>query len=137
MRLAIFENAADIGQGNLRLGIVDGEQIHDATDAVPGLTAADLGSQGLGPVIEAWEQVESALQEVAAGGGGMSLGDVQLRAPLHPTTIICCAGNYMEGEDRPKRAAERLHEVPQAVIGPDDTVNLPPTTARSSTTKPS
>ena len=51
MRLAIFESAADLGQGNLRLGVVDGDQIHDATDAVPGLTAADLGSQGLGPVI--------------------------------------------------------------------------------------
>ena len=63
MRLAIFESAADLGQGNLRLGVVDGEQIHDATDAVPGLTAADLGSQGLGPVIAAWDDVKADVQD--------------------------------------------------------------------------
>ena len=126
MRLAIFESAADVGQGNLRLGVVDGEQIHDATGAVPGLTSADLGSQGLGPVIAAWDQAEAALQDVAGGGDGMSLGDVQLRAPLRPTTIICCAGNYMEGEDRPKRPLNGFMKSPQAVIGPGDTVNLPP-----------
>ena len=126
MRLAIFESAADLGQGNLRLGVVDGEQIHDATGTVPGLTSADLGSQGLGPVIAAWDEVEAALQDVAGGGDGMSLGDVQLRAPLRPTTIICCAGNYMEGEDRPKRPLNGFMKSPQAVIGPGDTVNLPP-----------
>ena len=48
MRLAIFESAADLGQGNLRLGVVDGEQIHDATGAVPGLTSSRSGQPGPG-----------------------------------------------------------------------------------------
>ena len=62
----------------------------------------------------------------AAAGDGVTLSDVQLRAPLRPTTIICCAGNYMEGEDRPKRPLNGFMKSPQAVIGPGDTVNLPP-----------
>ncbi|MES2185025.1 MAG: fumarylacetoacetate hydrolase family protein [Pseudomonadota bacterium] len=77
------------------------------------------GADGLRPKIEAL--VARAPQQVLAA--------VKLHAPLpRPGKLINCIANYWEHAQREARPLNMFLKNPEAVIGPGDTVELPPIT---------
>ena len=78
-------------------------------------------------LIQHWAELSPELARRAAGGGGVDVGDVQLRSPLvRPSKIVCLIGNYREGTDRPLQILDIFFKSPEAIIGDGDEVVLPP-----------
>ncbi len=112
-------------------------------DFRPGLLVGDnvIGLGGLaddymGPhvedvminLIEDFASVRDDLEDLEDSGRGVPVSSVQLRAPLpRPRKLICCFGNYREGQDRDSFPIDMFLKSPEAVIGPGDTVVLPNT----------
>lgn len=79
-------------------------------------------------LIEDFASVRDDLEDIADSGGGVPVSTVQLRAPLpRPRKLICCFGNYKEGQDRDPFPIDMFLKSPEAIIGPGDTVVLPNT----------
>ena len=111
---------------DFRLGVVKGDAVVDAMDAVrdiPHLTPQDL-MQGL---IERFGEYRPKLEKAAAEGRSVPLGDVRIRPPLpRPHNIDCMAVNYMEDGTREAPAPiNAFHKSPSGVIGNGDTMVLP------------
>jgi 2-keto-4-pentenoate hydratase/2-oxohepta-3-ene-1,7-dioic acid hydratase in catechol pathway len=101
--------------GEVRLGSVRGDQIVDAGPA---------GPQGFVPSSAGWAAIE------AADGPIVDRTDVRLLAPVVPSKVLCIGLNYLEhareaGLDVPP-APLVFAKVPSAIIGPDDTIVVPP-----------
>ncbi|MFW6075311.1 MAG: fumarylacetoacetate hydrolase family protein [Chloroflexota bacterium] len=78
-------------------------------------------------LITHWEELRGELEQRNQAGGGTPLGDVRLRSPItRPSKIVCLIGNYREGTDRPKQIMDIFFKSPEGIIGPGDTVELPP-----------
>lgn len=74
-----------------------------------------------------WENLESEIIPRVEAGGGKALASVELHAPVvRPSKLVCLIGNYREGTDRPIQILDIFFKSPEAIIGPDDTVLLPP-----------
>ena len=62
-------------------------------------------------------------------GRRMWTASFRLRAPLpRPSKMLCCIGNYWEHAEREPRPLNMFLKSPDAVIGPGETIVLPPTT---------
>ncbi len=120
MKLALFNDFVP--------GLVVGERIVDVSDEV-GEIAKLPPDQRMPRIIEEIDRLRPALEQ-AGRGPGVPLAQVRLRAPLpRPSKIFCCIGNYKEGTDTPVRPLDMFLKSPDAVIGPEDTVELPPAEA--------
>lgn len=120
MKLALFNDFIP--------GVVNGDRIVDVSAVVGEIMALPLHDR-MPSIIAEFEQLQPALAK-AARAEGVPLSSVRLRAPLpRPSKILCGIGNFMEGTDTPKRPIGLFLKSPAAVIGPGDTVELPPTQA--------
>ncbi len=129
------------GQGGLRVGAIDGEEVVDAMAAlrmkrslsdVESAMLADMvpliegGPRGLDLVTEA---VASSRTRTAAR---QKLANVRLLAPLTPGLILASGGNYKDHRDEKDEAPlagrepEYFFKTPRSVIGPDDIIERDP-----------
>jgi 2-keto-4-pentenoate hydratase/2-oxohepta-3-ene-1,7-dioic acid hydratase in catechol pathway len=106
-------------------GLLVGDNVVDISpvgDQYRGLHPSDV----MFGLIENFDSIRGQLQSLEASGPRTPLGSVRLRAPVpRPRKLICCFGNYMEGQDRPPFPIDMFLKSPEAVIGPGDTVVLP------------
>jgi 2-keto-4-pentenoate hydratase/2-oxohepta-3-ene-1,7-dioic acid hydratase in catechol pathway len=65
------------------------------------------------------------IEELAAAGQPMNGSGLQAPVP-RPPKLIAAFGNYREGTDRERQPQDMFLESPDSVIGPGDTVILPP-----------
>ena len=71
------------------------------------------------------------LERLAASGSGVPLESARLRAPVpRPGKIVAAVGNFRENDQRPVQPIDWFFKSPESVIGPGDTVVLPPHPAR-------
>ncbi len=120
MKLALFNDFIP--------GLVRGERVIDLR-GVLGAIAEAPPAERLPRLIADFERLRPRLEE-AAERDGVPLSDVRLRPPLpRPSKIFCCIGNYKEGVESPVQPLDMFLKSPDAVIGPDDTVELPPVPA--------
>jgi 2-keto-4-pentenoate hydratase/2-oxohepta-3-ene-1,7-dioic acid hydratase in catechol pathway len=124
VKIVRFDGNGGSGEngGGSRLGVLSGERVVDVTQLV--------GDESLTPqsrletLIARWDELAPALEK-AAGGEGVSLASVRLRAPVaRPGQLVCMAGNYREpGRGEPTFNA--FLKANTSVVGTGDTVELP------------
>ncbi len=126
MKLCLFES--NERRGERSVGVVVSGGVIDLTPAL-GEAAALAPQPRMEAVIGDFERLRPAFEALAASGLTHADGDFRLRAPLpRPSKILCCIGNYWEHAQREPRQLNMFLKSPDAVIGPEDTVVLPPTT---------
>jgi 2-keto-4-pentenoate hydratase/2-oxohepta-3-ene-1,7-dioic acid hydratase in catechol pathway len=109
-----------------KLGVLEGDAVIDVSQAVrdvPHTGPHDL----ISGVIARFADYKRRLEEAAARGRGVPVGQVRIRPPLpKPFNIVCMAVNYMEDGTRAEPAPiNAFHKSPNAVIGDGDTMVLP------------
>jgi len=120
MKLALFNDFVP--------GVVNGDRIVDVSSVVGAIMVLPVHDR-MPALIADFDRLQPALAE-AARAQGIALSSMRLRAPLpRPSKLLCAIGNYMEGTDTPKRPIGLFLKSPAAVIGPEDTVELPPAQA--------
>ncbi len=126
MKLCLFESQAKPGEQFV--GAATDGGVADLTPAL-GELAALPPQRRMEGVIDDFERLQPAFERVIEGGATYVEGEHRLRAPLpRPSKILCCIGNYWEHAQREARPLNMFLKSPDAVIGPGDTVVLPPTT---------
>ena len=112
------------------LGILSGDSVIDASSV-----AAEISHHSpqelMSSVIADFDRHRGALEQLAAGGQGVPVGSVRLRAPLpRPPRLICMAVNYLEHDDQVEPAPiNAFNKSSGSVIGDGDTIVLPNTPA--------
>jgi 2-keto-4-pentenoate hydratase/2-oxohepta-3-ene-1,7-dioic acid hydratase in catechol pathway len=111
---------------DFKLGVLKGDTVVDVSDVVrdvPHIGPHDL----ISGVIERWASYKGRLEQAAAQGRGIPLGQVKIRPPLpKPYNIVAMAVNYMEDGTRKEPAPiNAFHKSPNSVIGHGDTLVLP------------
>ncbi|HVB16702.1 MAG TPA: fumarylacetoacetate hydrolase family protein [Stellaceae bacterium] len=120
MKLVLFEGA---GQTGPTPGLLTGRGVVDISGAVPKSYTPQLTMQG---IIDGFDRLRPALENLAAAGEARPLDAVRLRAPLpRPGKILCCIANYWEHAQREARPLNMFLKNPEAVVGPGDTIVLP------------
>lgn len=80
-------------------------------------------------LINSYDELKPALLDLVAEGVAHPLQDVSLLAPLpRPGKILNCLGNYREHQtlaERPVREINMFMKNPDAVVGPEGTIELP------------
>ena len=96
--------------------------------AVVGETNVSAPQVTMEHLILNYGELKSKLADLEASGQVVPMDQVRLRAPLpRPGKVLCGQGNYMEGvRITPTRPLRTFFKSPDAVIGPGDTVVLPP-----------
>jgi 2-keto-4-pentenoate hydratase/2-oxohepta-3-ene-1,7-dioic acid hydratase in catechol pathway len=111
---------------DFKLGVLKGDAVVDVSAVV-----RDIPHTGphnlISGLIERFADYRARLEETAARGQGVPIGQVKIRPPLpKPTTIVCMAVNYMEDGTRTEPAPiNAFLKAPNAVIGQGDTMVLP------------
>lgn len=110
-----------------RMGVVAIDEtiidIIDLLEPFEPLETTDL----LPDLITHFADLRPELERRVAAGGGTPLAEVKLESPLtRPSKIICLMGNYREGTDRPLQILDLFFKSPESIVGPGDTVVLPP-----------
>lgn len=78
-------------------------------------------------IIERFDALRPAIERLVAAAPGVPLASVRLRAPVpRPRKLILCFGNYKEFTQRGRSIQDMFLGSPEAIIGPGDTVVLPP-----------
>ena len=118
MKLVLFKR----GEG-VRFGVLVDGAVVDATDIVPpGQSPMDL----MRGVIDGFDDLRDLLAERQRTGARIPIGDVRLLPPVpQPRKIINCIANYWEHAQREARPLNMFLKNPDAVVGPEDTIELP------------
>ena len=113
-----------------RLGVIKGDSVVDITAVGKDIPQRDTRDIIVG-LIERWDAYKGRIEKAAAGGKGVALKSVRLRAPVpRPGSIVCMAVNYMEdGTLTQKPHISAFHKGPTAIVGDGDTMVLPDTPA--------
>ena len=108
--------------GTPRLGILREDGVLDASSVL-----AQAAPQGtMVALIDQYEALRPALERLAEKTTPIPLDSVRLLPPLpRPGKIVNCIANYWEHEQREPRPLNMFLKNPDAVIGPDDTIQLP------------
>ena len=109
-----------------RLGVTDGDNVIDVTEAVGAIPHTDR-RQLIAGLIENFDDFRGGLEAAAASAPSRPLAEVILRPPVPlPRTIDCMAVNYMEDGTRDAPAPiNGFHKSPSAIIGTGETMVLP------------
>lgn len=117
MKLAFFND--------YQLGVIKGDRIVDVGSAVDGLSYHSP-QQLMNMLIEDFGDLQAGLESAAAGGNGVSLADVRLRAPMpRPGQLLCLAGNYIEPASPERGEFNAFLKSPTGIIGTGDTSEFP------------
>ncbi len=111
---------------DFKLGVLKGDGVVDVSQAV-----RDIPHTGphnlISGLIERFADYRKRLEDAAASGRAVPVGQVRIRPPLpKPANIDCMAVNYMEDGTRTEPAPiNAFHKSPGAIIGDGDTMVLP------------
>ncbi|MGE4324137.1 MAG: fumarylacetoacetate hydrolase family protein [Sphingobium sp.] len=95
----------------------------DASSVAP---AAASPQQTMTALIDAYDRLKPALEQLAASSPALPLDRVRLLPPLpRPGKIVNCIANYWEHAQREARPLNMFLKNADAVIGPGDVVELP------------
>jgi 2-keto-4-pentenoate hydratase/2-oxohepta-3-ene-1,7-dioic acid hydratase in catechol pathway len=123
MRLATFGE-------DFRPGVVvDGGVV----DVSPALGAYDQSppEERILDLIEHFDELKPELERLRGSSERQPLDSVRLRAPVpRPGKIFAAIGNFLEHGARPVQAIDWFFKSPESIIGPGDTIILPPHPAR-------
>jgi 2-keto-4-pentenoate hydratase/2-oxohepta-3-ene-1,7-dioic acid hydratase in catechol pathway len=123
MRIALFEGPG-AGRG-VRPGVITDAGIVDVS-RVTSVFDARTPQELMVQIIDAFDELQPELEDVASSSLAMPLDLVRLRPPLpRPGKILCCIGNYWEHAQREPRPLNIFLKNPDAVIGSGDTIVLP------------
>lgn len=117
MKLAFFND--------YQLGVIKGDNIVDVTSAVEGVSHHSP-QELMNMLIVGFGDLQADIESAAAGGDGVSLADVRLRAPLpRPGQLLCLAGNYIEPASPERGEFNAFLKSPTGIIGTGDTSEFP------------
>lgn len=120
MKLVLFTLP---GAGDARPGLATERGIVDVSAVVERGHTPQLTMQGW---IDDFESLRGALQKLHDSGPAIAESQVKLLPPLpRPGKIVCCIANYWEHAQREPRPLNMFLKNPDAVIGPEDTIELP------------
>jgi 2-keto-4-pentenoate hydratase/2-oxohepta-3-ene-1,7-dioic acid hydratase in catechol pathway len=111
---------------DFKLGVLKGDTVVDVSAAV-----RDIPHTGphnlISGLIERFADYKGRLEDAAARGTGVAVGQVRVRPPLSkPINIVAMAVNYMEDGTRAEPAPiNAFLKSPNAVIGEGETMVLP------------
>ena len=118
MRLVFFDD--------FKLGVLNGDRVVDASQVVAGIRH-DSPQDLLSRLIGSFDQYRARLDQAAKSSAGVPVASVRLRSPLPKPLIVCMAVNYMEyGTRTEPPPINAFLKSSNSVIGPGDTVVLPP-----------
>lgn len=130
MKFVRFRLAGD-AENISRTGILDGERVVPVAAGAHGFgPAADLWGRDMVALIRAYPQAQAAAEKARRTGaaGTYALDQVQLLAPMMPSTILCAGSNY-HAHNREKASAPLSGKEPEffiktsdCVIGPGDSI---------------
>ncbi|WP_424139559.1 fumarylacetoacetate hydrolase family protein [Roseomonas chloroacetimidivorans] len=128
MKLAVFDNH--------RVGLVEGDELYDVTDVVPGASAA-WPPVYMTRLIVDWAEMRPKLLEARETACRLSRGEVRLRSPMPFTgNIVAAPANYRKhvgelGERGIVKAGNTPDQIgfflkaTSSLVGPDDAIELP------------
>ena len=117
MKLAFFND--------YQLGVIKGDKIVDVGSAVDGLSYHSP-QELINMLIANFGDLQAEIESAAAGGDGVSLADVNLRAPVpRPGQLLCLAGNYIEPAYPDRGEFNAFLKSPTSIIGTGDTSEFP------------
>jgi 2-keto-4-pentenoate hydratase/2-oxohepta-3-ene-1,7-dioic acid hydratase in catechol pathway len=120
VKLVLFETASST---EIAPGLLTERGVVDISHAVKKSYTPQLTMQA---IIDEFEQLRPALEELARDGKAIASEQIRLRPPLpRPGKILCCIANYWEHAQRDARPLNMFMKNPDAVIGPGDTIMLP------------
>jgi len=120
VKLALFQTSP---QAEILPGALTDRGVVDLSGAVTKSYTPQLTMQG---IIDGFERLRPALENLARNGAAVPLNRVRLRAPLpRPGKILACIANYWEHAQREPRPLNMFMKNPDAVVGPGDTIVLP------------
>lgn len=120
MKLVLFEAGSSV-EG--RPGLLTDRGIVDIGEVVPVGQTPQLTMEY---IIDRFDDHRRDLQRLATEGDAIAVDAVRLRSPLpRPGKILACIANYWEHAQREARALNMFMKNPDAVIGPDETIELP------------
>jgi 2-keto-4-pentenoate hydratase/2-oxohepta-3-ene-1,7-dioic acid hydratase in catechol pathway len=127
MKLVLFRAGTD---RPLTPGILTDRGVIDISAAVPlGYTPQNTMEQ----LIDGFDRLRPELDRLSTSAPAQPLESVRLGPPLpRPGKIVCCIGNYWEHAQRERGELNMFLKNPDAVIGPEDTIELPDFTEPSS-----
>jgi 2-keto-4-pentenoate hydratase/2-oxohepta-3-ene-1,7-dioic acid hydratase in catechol pathway len=111
-----------------RLGVLAGDGVVDVTHLVG--DAGDAPQARLEALIAGWPAIGTTLRDAAAGGTGVPLSGVALKAPVpRPSQLVCAAGNYIEPAHPEPAAFNAFLKATTSIVPTGATVELPDTKA--------
>jgi 2-keto-4-pentenoate hydratase/2-oxohepta-3-ene-1,7-dioic acid hydratase in catechol pathway len=114
--------------GRVQPGILAADEVISLATLVPAVGCDGRGS--VAAIIDRFDDLRDDLERALRDTRPVALGAVRLLAPLpRPRTILCAIANYWEHAVREPRPLHMYLKNPDAVIGPGDTIELPPTRA--------
>ena len=120
VKLVLFQTLDD---GEILPGLLTDRGVIDISTAVPKSYTPQLVMQN---IIDDFENLRPALENLSRNGDAVPPGQVRLRAPLpRPGKILACIANYWEHAQRETRPLNMFMKNPDAVVGPGDTIILP------------
>jgi 2-keto-4-pentenoate hydratase/2-oxohepta-3-ene-1,7-dioic acid hydratase in catechol pathway len=123
MKLVLFRDAQN---ATVRPGLLTERGVVDASGCAAVSHSPQLTMQNL---IDRFDSLRPALEALAVGRDAVPLDKVCLRSPVpRPGKILACIANYWEHAQREARPLNMFMKNPDAVIGPGDTIELPPFT---------
>jgi 2-keto-4-pentenoate hydratase/2-oxohepta-3-ene-1,7-dioic acid hydratase in catechol pathway len=109
-----------------RPGLLKDDGVVDLREAVRPLGASH-GQEAMEAIITHMDDFTGELSRLQQEGEVLPLAQVSLRPPLpRPKKILCMGGNYREFGARQPSPMWGFLKSPSAIIGPGDTVVLPP-----------
>jgi 2-keto-4-pentenoate hydratase/2-oxohepta-3-ene-1,7-dioic acid hydratase in catechol pathway len=127
VKLVLF---VDPSSAETRPGLLTERGIVDVSNVVPLGHTPQLTMQY---IIDRFDDLRADLQRLVTDGQAVSIDTLRLRPPLpRPGKILACIANYWEHAQREARPLNMFMKNPDAVIGPDETIELPNFTEPSS-----
>ena len=118
MKLVLFNGG--------RPGLLKDGGVVDISGAVARL-GAQAGQETMEGIITHFDSLRDELSRLEREGSVTPLSEVSLQPPLpRPNKVLCMGGNYLEFGAREPSPMWGFLKSPEAVIGPGDTVVLPP-----------
>ena len=122
MKLVLFQS----GEAAPLPGLLTNRGVIDISGVTRPSYTPQLVMEG---IIDDFDRLQPSLAKLDHEAPALPMSSVRLRAPLPaPHKILCALANYWEHAQRAPRPLNMFMKNPDAVIGPGDTIQLPPYT---------
>ena len=129
MKIVRYQHLNDAADEAPHVGLLRDDGVVNIVSAISALPAA-TPQQQMESLIDSFEALRPALEQILTDGPATPLDEVRLRAPLpRPSKMLNCIGNYWEHAEREARPLNMFLKSPDCVIGDGDTVVLPNNTS--------